>query len=321
MPSLPTATRRPRRSGVMRARITSLALLAGSAGAALAADGEMRRWTDAELVASYASLASAGTLTQAILSPSLPHEPPQKNFLDSLAWYAAGTPAGPGSLALADLDEFLAGQEWAYRELLAAKVERGEENDFPRTRTWKVIQKMMLLRAEMTSERAGGRYDFPAIPRAAAGEDPWEEEHTLGSLEEFDAKVCKASYERPVLVKFGNTNCTQCMLFETIGTVRELAEGPAYRDKVDVYKVWFGLRPDASFAGKVRDPERLDRLAAAEGIRSSPFFVVYRDGRRYDCGDAFPDARGADERLDACLLDPAADAPRSAACALTGAAS
>ena len=316
-------SRRTRRAPARRAGwglIAGFALLAALPAARLGADAE-RRWNDAELVASYAELKSVGTLTDAILRPSLPSEPPQTEFLDALAWFAAGTPEDPGSLTLAQLDAFLNGQVQVYRHLLEAKVERGAENDYPRTRTWKVIQKLTMLRNEMATARRGGSFEFPATARVAAAEDPWEREHTLGSPEEFDVKVCQASFVRPVLVKFGNTNCTQCMLFEMIGSIKELAENPSYRGKVDVYKVWWGMRPDDSFAGKLRDPERLDELAKAEGIRSSPYFVVYRNGRRYACGDAFPDARGADEKLDACLLDQSAAAPVASACAPAGSAS
>src|SRR5262249_51324909 len=130
----------------------------------------------------------------------------------------------------------------------------------------------------------------------------------------FAEKVCRASAERPVLVKFGNTNCTQCMLFELTGSVEAFASLPAHRG-VDVYKVWWGFRPDASFSGRLHDPQRLDDLGKAEGVTSSPTFVVYRNGRRYTCGNAFPDASGGEESLDACLRqDFAASAPLSSAC-------
>lgn len=317
MPRIHEDTRPTQRRAPLMAALAPLLALAA---AAFAAEGEERRWADGDLVASYAELTAAGTLTDAILRPSVPSDPAQPAFLDALAWFAAGTPKGPGSLTLAKLDAFIKGQVDAYRHLLAAKVERGEENEYPRTRTWKVIQKLTLLRDAMTVA-GGGVYEFPAMATVAEGEDPWEREHTISTPEEFEAKVCKASFQRPVLVKFGNTNCTQCMLFEMIGSIREMAESPAYRGKVDVYKLWWGMRPDASFAGKLRQPARLDELAVAEGIRSSPYFVVYRDGRRYSCGDAFPDARGHDERLDACLLQQSATAPVSDACTEVGAKS
>jgi hypothetical protein len=293
-------------------------VLAGSS-ATVAAAGEEKRWTDAELVSAYADLVARGELRAAIRRPARPSEPPQPAFLEALAWFAALTPEAAGTLSLAELDAFLDGQAALYGELLRAKVADGEENDYARTRTWKVIQKLMLLRDEMTRPAHGGRYPFRALPRASGADDPWDRAHTLRSPEEFAERVCAGSRERAVLVKFGNTNCTQCMLFELTGAVKEYADRAAAREPVEVYKVWFGLRPDDSFAGRIRDPERLDELAKAEGVSSSPTFIAYRDGRRYPCGDAFPDPTGAEPKLDACLAGSAGEAPLASVCAANGA--
>ena len=308
-------------SGRPRGRLslgTLVAVLAVASARLLCAAPEPRRWTDDELVASYRDLEAGGGLETAIRSPAVPKDPPQPIFLDSLAWFAAGTPNHPGSLTVRQLDEFVQGQVQSYAELLKAKVERGEENEYARTRTWKLIQKLTLLRDEMSRPSRDGRYPYPAMPMAPSGDDPWEREHTLRSPEEFGAKVCQASYERPVVVKFGNTNCTQCMLFEMIGSVKEFADNAAHKGAVDVYKVWWGFRPDASFAGRIRDPARLDELVKAEGVRSSPYFIVYRNGRRYPCGDAFPDGSGMDERLESCLRQNFGEAPTASVCAAGG---
>jgi len=272
-------------------------------------------WTDATLVENYHELTSRGDLAGAILDPSLPDHSPRTAFLDALAWFAAGTPRGAGTLTMVQLDEFLHGQARYYERLLRSKVVSAEANDYPRTRTWKVIQKLTLLRREMSGSSHAGTYSFPAISMAPDRDDPWEREHTLSSPEEFAAKVCAGSHDRPILVKFGNTNCTQCMLFEMIGSVKEVAQNPAYRDSLDVYKVWWGMQPDDSFAGRIRNPERLDDLADAEGVHSSPYFIVYRDGRRYPCGGAFPDGGGMDEDLDACIKQELRDGPVAAVCA------
>jgi len=286
-------------------------LLAGPSGETVVS----KHWTDSELIDSYSQLVAQGLLAEAVASPVLPSHPPQTQFLDALAWYAAGTPEDPGILTIESLDDFLHGQTLWYIELLGNKVEEGDDNDYARTRTWKVIQKLTMLREQMLDPARQGEYPFPAIELAPPGNDPWEQAHTLDSPEEFRHKVCGASHERPVLVKFGNTNCTQCMLFELIGSVKELAESPTLKDTVDVYKVWWGLRPDQSFAGKVRDPARLDALAKAEGVSSSPYFIVYRNGRRYPCGDAFPDASGPDEHLASCLDQSFEEGPVDGACA------
>ena len=291
------------------------ACVAGLAAAAVgeAASGDPERWTDDKLVASYGDLQSRGALDTAIRTPVLPSDPPEPAFLESLAWFAAGSPDHEGELSLSQLDSFLEGEAASYRKLLQAKAERGEDNDFARTRTWKLVQKLTLLRSEMARPPHAGSYPYAALPKAPSGYDAWEREHTLRSAEEFAEKVCRASTERPVLVKFGNTNCTQCMLFEMIGSVKAFAQNPAHKD-VAVYKVWWGFKPDASFAGRIPDPERLDELVKAEGVRSSPTFVVYRDRRRYACGGGFPDADGGEQHLDACIRQNFGEAPLASAC-------
>lgn len=278
------------------------------------AESQEKRWTDAELLTAYGDLGRSGGLDRAIRSPTRPSEPPQPAFLSALAWFAAQTPNEAGTLTLARLDEFIDTQVSLYAQLLKAKVDSQEANDYSRTRTWKVIQKLTLLRDEMTRPGRDGRYPYVAFPKVSGENDPWETAHTLSSPEEFTQKVCRASRERPVLVKFGNTNCTQCMLFELTGAVRRYADSATHAP-VDVYKVWFGLRPDATFAGRIRDPRRLDDLAKLEGVQSSPTFAVYRNGRRFTCGDAFPDVAGGEARLDACLTKTQAEAPLAPACA------
>jgi len=287
-----------------------------------AVDSVSKRWKEDELVASYKDLASGGELEAAVRTPALPKDPPQPIFLEALAWYAAGTPKTSGVLTLERLDEKITGEVGAYKRLLKSKVESGEENDYPRTRTWKLIQKYTLLRDAMTRPEHAGGYKYDAMgAAAAAGADAWDREHTLRSADEVAAKVCRASYDRPVLIKYGNTNCTQCMLFEIIGSVQSFAESPAYRGKVDVYKVWWGYRPDESFAGRIRDPQRLDDLAKAEGVGSSPYFIAYRNGRRYPCGDAFPDESGNEKHLESCLGQKFGEAPAASFCLTAGAAS
>lgn len=272
-----------------------------------------KSWTDDDLMAAYSALKAGGQLDAAIRNPARPHEPPQAAFLEALAWFAAGMPNGSGTLTIAELDGFVDGQVALYRDLLTAKMEKGVSNDYSRTRTWKVVQKMMLLRDEMARAPQNGTYAYTALPKATSAIDPWEQTHTLRSPEEFVEKVCKVG-DRPVLVKYGNTNCTQCMLFELTGSVKSYADAAAARRPIAVYKVWFGMQPDSTFAGRIREPKRLNDLAKAEGVSSSPTFIVYRNGRRYPCGDAFPDASGNEAKLDACLAKATGDAPMASAC-------
>lgn len=295
--------------------VVVLAIAAVVLGAVVTAAPDEKRWNDDQLVADYQNLSSRGELETAIRRPARPNEPPQAEFLEALAWFAAGTPDAPGTLSLGELDAFIDGQVAFYSDLLKAKVQQNAANDYPRTRTWKVIQKMMLLRDEMTRAGHDNRYAYAAMPKATSANDQWEQAHTLRSPEEFVQKVCKSSGDRPVLVKYGNTNCTQCMLFELTGSIKTYADAAATRTPVDVYKVWFGMRPDSSFAGRIRDPQRLNDLAKAEGVQSSPYFIVYRNGRRYPCGDAFPTRSGDEAHLDQCLTKSVGEAPLASACA------
>lgn len=275
---------------------------------------EPKTWKDDALVASYAELKAGGALEAAARAPALPSGPADHAFLEALAWHAAGMPKEAGKLALADLDAAIDAQVRSYLDLLASKAEKGAANDFARTRTWKVVQKLTMLRNEAA---ASGSYAYKAHRRGSTGRAmlDWDRKHTLASAGEFSEKVCKASFKRPVLVKYGNTNCTQCMLFELVGSIKALADAPALKGSVDVYKVWWGFEPDEGFSGLLRKPERLDALAKAEGVTSSPYFIVYRDGRRYPCGDAFPDEAGPDARLASCLAQKFGEAPTAPACA------
>jgi hypothetical protein len=96
-----------------------------------------------------------------------------------------------------------------YEDLLKAKVDRQEANHCSRTRTWKVIQKLTLLRDEMARPGRDGRYPYVAFPNVAAESDPWDVAHTLASPQEFTDAVCRTSSDRPILVKFGNTTRTR----------------------------------------------------------------------------------------------------------------
>lgn len=291
-----------------------LALALVSIPSAVMASSGDRQWTDDALVAGYHELTSSGGLDDAVRNPQRPNEAPQTAFLDALAWYAAETPDHSGVLTLDQLASFVDKQVALYKTYLHAKVEDGVNNDYTRTRTWKVIQKLALLRDEMLRPQVGGTHAYSAQPRATSADDPWEWSHTVSSEEDFRAKVCEGSTKKPVLVKYGNTNCTQCMLFELTGAIREFAESDSQRDSIDVFKVWWGMQPDDTFSGRVPVPTRLNELAKAEGVTSSPYFIVYRDGRRYPCGGGFPTPTGEDHELEACIAKASGDAPLGTLC-------
>jgi hypothetical protein len=90
-----------------------------------------------------------------------------------------------------------------------------------------------------------------------------------------------------VVVKFGSTQCADCTLMEHTQGVRRAEEKS--QGQWSLYKLWWG--PNVAPGN--------DALRQAEGVKSSPTFAVYRDGRRYSCGLAFLDERGAG--LESCL--------------------
>jgi len=298
----------------------ALVTLAAAPPATPPAEIGAKRWNDDQLVSSYRELVAAGGLAAAVRAPSLPKDPLQPRFLDALAWYAAGAPGTAGELTTKRLDGEITEYVQSYLRLIQGKVERGEDNDYARTRTWKLIQKFTVLRNEMSKPERNGRYPYPVLKKddGSADADSWDRSHTLRSPDEFAEKVCRASHDKPVLVKFGNTNCSECMLFEILGSVRAIAETPEHKGAIDVYKVWWGYQPDSTFTGRIKDPERLNDLVKGEGVSSSPFFMVYRDGRAAPCGDAFPDDHGSDERLESCLRQDLSNAAESKACAPPG---
>lgn len=295
-------------------RVVVMMAMLGALTPTFVAESSPRQWTEDELTASYETLVDASKLEAAILEPKRPGESPNAAFLEALAWYADGMSDVAGSLSLSELDAFLKTQIAVYRSYLEAKVTRGVNNDYARTRTWKVIQKLSLLRDHVTAEGSGA-YDYGVFSLASPADDPWEREHTVASVDDFRSKVCRGSLERPILVKYGNTNCTQCMLFELTGSIKDIADSSTNRDSIDVYKVWWGTTPDDTFNGRIAQPALLDELAKEEGVHSSPYFIVYRNGRRYPCGSAFPDRRGADEHLQSCIEQTFGDAPVARTCA------
>ena len=58
--------------------------------------------------------------------------------------------------------------------------------------------------------------------------------NTIRSRIEFEEKVKTASFDKPVLVKFGLTYCAHCLLLEQLGSVPAVAE--KYSEKMNVYK-------------------------------------------------------------------------------------
>lgn len=260
-------------------------------------------WTDAELVRFHGALRDAGrlesgaaSLRAAIGDPSLPEEERPRAFYDALAWYFAGGEGSDGSLSPGEL------QSWT--DTLAGEYERllgqGRQADEDRLRTWKMLQKAVLIRVR---RMPGGR-DYRHPPFRDVRQDPaqmeWSAAHTLRTVAEFEERVCRASQAKPVLVKFGFTGCADCLLLELLGSVKAVAER---HPEIEVYKSWWG-----------NAPAEMNDLKDKEGVRGSPFFILYDEGARYRCGYAFPDETGSDESLEACLsrTSPAGRTPAGA---------
>ena len=110
----------------------------------------------------------------------------------------------------------------------------------------------------------------------------WNEAHTIKSAAEFDRKVRQASFEKPVLVKYGLTYCMHCLLLEQFDSVRAVAD--KYGDDLDVHSVWWNPNDPAM--------AEISNLTINEGVNSSPYFMVYKDGEVVRKGDAFPDGQG-----------------------------
>ena len=93
----------------------------------------------------------------------------------------------------------------------------------------------------------------------------------------------RASFRRPVLVKFGLTYCIHCLLLENMGSVPAVAG--KYADEIDVVKLWWNPH----------DPEmsQVNQIAGEEGVSSSPWFILYIDGAQVKSGYAFPDQNGS----------------------------
>ena len=49
-------------------------------------------------------------------------------------------------------------------------------------------------------------------------------ENTITSYDDFQRRVTDASWEKPVLIKFGLTYCVHCLLMENLGSVPAVAK-------------------------------------------------------------------------------------------------
>jgi len=244
-------------------------------------------WTDVSLSDFIQQAQSQGQLNayrskikEAVLRPKLGENAHTGDrFFEAVAWYTDKTVArsGDGALTLNEL-RFAKNQKAKEYLSLAASPEGADQ----RRQTWKNIEKLALLEQEiLASGKTSYAYD-PAKMMQVNYNNEWNEAHTIKSAAGFDRKVRQASFEKPVLVKYGLTYCMHCLLLEQLDSVRAVAD--KYGDDLDVHKVWWN--PNDPAMAEISD------LTINEGVNSSPYFMVYKDGEVVRKGYAFPDEQG-----------------------------
>ena len=217
---------------------------------------------------------------QAVLNPHLPNDGHTGDrFFEALAWYTDKTVlnSGDGALTLSELRYAKNKQAEKYFSLIGSANSTDE-----RRQTWKHIQKLSLLEREIQAQ-GETYYPYDAAKMMQINHNnAWNAAHTIDSAAEFDAKVRQASYDKPVLVKYGLTYCMHCLLLEQLDSVHAVAD--KYGDDLDVYKVWWNPNDPAM--------AEISNLTTNEGVTSSPYFMVYKDGQVVREGYAFPDEKG-----------------------------
>ncbi len=219
-------------------------------------------------------------IKQAVLTPKLSaNAHTGDRFFEAVAWYTDRTVARSGDGAFT-LNELRAAKEQKANEYLSmiGSPERADQ----RRQTWKNIEKLALLEQEILSRGETAYAYDPAKMMQVNYNSEWNEAHTIKSAAEFDQKVRQASFEKPVLVKYGLTYCMHCLLLEQLDSVHAVAD--KYGDDLDVHKVWWN--PNDPAMAEISD------LTINEGVNSSPYFMVYKDGEVIRKGYAFPDEQG-----------------------------
>ncbi|MBT3584704.1 MAG: thioredoxin family protein [Halobacteriovoraceae bacterium] len=241
---------------------------------------------DAELVELYHYLSQnphtktqVRAFTAALLSPYAPENSHTgQKFFQALSWYHDTTSGNRnGKFSLRELEKTMKKEAQNY----LARLQDGAADD-DRLATWKMLQKLKLIQKEII--RSGKSY-YPYQKRQLGQVNfngPWNKLNTIRSTEQFQKRVIEASFNRPVLIKFGLTYCVHCLLMENLGSVPAVAK--KYRDVLDTYKLWWNPKDQAY--------SELNQIAADQGVTSSPFFILYRDGRQVNAGYAFPDHNG-----------------------------
>jgi len=219
-------------------------------------------------------------IKQAVLSPKLgANAHTGDRFFEAVAWYTDKTVvrSGDGALTLGELRAAMDQKANEYLSMVGSP-ERADQ----RMQTWKNVEKLALLEREILSKGDTAYAYDPAKMMQVNYNNEWNAAHTIKSAAEFDAKVRQASFEKPVLVKYGLTYCMHCLLLEQLDSVRAVAD--KYGDDLDVHKVWWNPNDPAM--------AEISGLTVNEGVSSSPYFMVYKDGEVVRQGYGFPDEKG-----------------------------
>ena len=249
-------------------------------------------WDDDNLMTFIKSAQGAGQLNNfarqiisAVRTPKMPTEDHSgARFYEAMAWYTDRTNSQrpDGKLTRPELEKAI---DNATNKYLSLALQNPNDVN-SRIQTWKNIQKLRLLGAQIDKrERAGQGASYPYRPQAMMSINPnsdFNRTNTIDSPAEFQDKVIRGSYEKPVVVKYGLPYCMHCLLLEQLGSVPAVQD--KYGDELDVYKLWWNPKDPAMRA--------ITSVAQQEGVTSSPYFIVYDQGRAVKAGYAFPDEKG-----------------------------
>jgi hypothetical protein len=244
-------------------------------------------WTD-DTIMQYINAAQQGgelqarvsEIVNAVMSPEVPAGADAGDkFLEALAWYIDKTVLGSGDGQMSRAEIQAAVQHYTQEYLNNALNPDAADT---RRQSWKMIQKLRILEKEIDGAGASAYpYDASRLSRVNTN-NAWNQAHTVESFADFQENVINASYEKPILVKYGLTYCAHCLLLEHLDSVKAVAD--KYGSNIDVQKVWWNPN-DATYA----EP---NAIASSQGVSSSPHFVVYKDGQPVSQGYAFPDEEG-----------------------------
>ncbi len=202
-----------------------------------------------------------------------------RKFLEALSWYNDITIGNrDGRFTLPEINK-------AFEQEIEKYLTHLTKNSDPTTRmsSWKMLQKLKIL--EKTVIRSGRNY-YPYNSKKLSEiswNNEWNKINTITSLDDFNHRVLRKSWDMPVLVKFGLTYCVHCLLMENLGSVPAVAE--RYKETIKVYKLWWNPKDPINYG-------ELNQIAKEQGITSSPIFNLYYRGRLIKSAYAFPDENG-----------------------------